>query len=179
MNNALSLPPGDDLDTTMRVVARNIAMAIYELDDILKNCNVQRKDFEHWKGNIRFLEYLKQETDAWNATQNTADRVRLKSAVIVEDFLLTAHGELNDKKTPLNQRVELLKQMAKMANIGEPKPMGSGGPNSGGFQLQINIGPGVAPVTVTSKVIDHATLPVDEFDNYDPFTSPSTLDDEL
>lgn len=175
MNNALSLPPGDDLDTTMRVVARNLAMGIYELDDILKNCEVKRQDFERWKSNHRFIEYLKQETDAWNATNNTADRVRLKSAVIVEEFMLTAHAELNQKTTPLNQRVELLKQLAKMANIGEPK-QATGGPNAGGFQLQINIGPGVVPVTVTSKVIDHG-LVLDD-DGYDPFISPSTLDDE-
>lgn len=174
MADALSLPPIDDLDTTMRKVARDFAMDIYPLDVILKNHEVHVLDFHRWKEHPRFLNYLKQERDAWNAANNVSERAKLKAGIIMEEFMVTAHTELGNQKTPLNQRVELAKLLAKMAGMGEPKV--GAGVGGGGFQLSINIAPGAPPVVVKAtmpQVIEH-----DEDDGYDPFTSPTTLDDE-
>lgn len=175
MNAPLSLPPVDDLDTVMLKVARNLAMGIYELDTILENLEVNRRDFDRWKTHPNFLHYLKSEREAWSAAVNTPERTKLKAAVIMEDFMVKAHSDLHNDKTPLNQRVELGKLVAKIAGMGEPKNIGGvGGP---GFQLHINIGPGVSDkVTITpqfGKIINYDE-PTDE---YDPLISPNTLED--
>lgn len=170
MNAALSLPPTDDLDTQMRKVARDLAMGLYELETILKTHEVDQYQFMRWQTHPRFLDYLKQEQDAWNSANNVAERTKLKAGIIMEEFMVGAHGELHDKKTPLNQRVELAKLMARLAGMGEPKAGAVGG---GGFQLQINIGSGAPPVVIQpsfQQTIEHD-------DDYDPFTSPTTLDD--
>jgi hypothetical protein len=155
----------------MRLVARDLAMGIYELDTILENNEVDKYAFHQWKENPRFLSYLKQERDAWNAASNVAERAKLKAGIIMEEFMVDAHHELRDRKTPLNQRVELAKLLARVAGMGEQKVTTGG--NGSGFHLQINIGSGAAPVVVTQKA-----SPVIEHDDYDPFTSPDTLSDE-
>jgi hypothetical protein len=190
MNNALSLPPSDDLDTSMRMVARNLAMGIYEIDVILKNCDVKITDFNRWRNHPRFLEYLKSEKDAWTAAQNTPERAKLKAGIIMEEFMVDAFTELRDKKTPLNQRVELAKLLAKIAGMGEREAVPTGGGAGGGFNLQINIGAGLQPVTINHSIpAQTQALEYSEYnsrdlsfdtgaDDYDPFTSPQTLDDE-
>lgn len=153
-------------------------MGIYELDTILKTQEVDKYAFMKWKDHPRFIEYLRQETDAWNAAANVGERTKLKAGIIMEEFMTGAFTELHDKKTPLNQRVELAKLLAKLAGMGEPR-VAAGGAGGGGFNLQINIAPGVAPVVVQQQVptIEHEdTWPSDE-DGYDPFTSPTTLDE--
>lgn len=178
MTNALSLPPTDDLDTQLRKVARDLAQGLYELDDILKNNDVTNAMFNKFKEHPRFLDYLKQEREAWNAAGNVSERAKLKAGIIIEEFMVSAHGELSNNKTPLNQRVELAKFLGRIAGMGEPK-VGAGGGPGGGFQLHINIAPGAEPVVVKAQMvhtIDHEPTQYDD-DGYDPFTSPTTLDD--
>lgn len=148
MNTSASLPPLHDRETSMLKVARELAIGIYELDDILKNCNVGLHEFEEWKRNPRFLEYLKSERDAWNSAVNAPERIRLKSTVVLEEFLTEAYSALHDRSTPLNQRVELGKLLAKMAGIGETKVIGGGS----GFQLTINIGDGKESISIRPQM---------------------------
>lgn len=137
----------------MRAVARGLALDIYPLDQILETAEVEPRDFQRWQTSPRFLEYLQSERDAWQSAGNTPERAKLKASIIVEEFMVQAHTELQDKKTPLNQRVDLFKQLCKIAGMEATTPAAGGG---GGFSLQINIAPGVAPVVVQAqKVIDH------------------------
>lgn len=172
MNSPTSLAPIDDLETTMLKVARALAMGIYQLEDILKNNNVEYKVFQTWSSNPRFLDYLKSEREAWNSANNVAERTKLKAAFVMEEFLLEAHTGLHDRKIALNHRVELGKLVAKIAGMGESKVInGAGG---GGFQLNINIGPGQnVTIRPEMKVIDNN----DFDDGYDPLSSPNTLED--
>jgi hypothetical protein len=187
MNAPLSLPPVDDLDTTMLKVARAIAMGLYELPDILKNHSVDQRDFNRWKDHPRFIHYLQTETVAWEAATNTAERTKLKAAVVMEMFMEEAHTSLHDKKTPLNQRVELGKLVSRIAGLGEPRVLNAGGGGSS-FNLQINIGPGVPPVNIRpemGKLINYDDAPAPSGfdalvygdDDYDPLVSPNTLED--
>src|SRR6478609_1767942 len=141
MNATLSLGSQDDLDATMRLVARNLAMGIYDLDKILGDLQIDVFQFARWRENPRFIAYLKAETDAWNSAQNTSERTKLKAGIVVEEWLADAYSDLRDRKIALSQRVELGKLLARIAGMGEPKTgvlgVSEGG---GGFTLQINIG---------------------------------------
>jgi hypothetical protein len=184
MNTALSLPNLDDLDSQMVEVARHIAQDIYPLEDILKNMSISLEDFNKWKNNPRFHEYIKEEKAQWSSAFNATTRTKLKAAIVLERFMETLDSDLGNKVTPLNQRVEGAKLLAKITGLGEPKnAVVTGG---GGFQLHINIGSGAPGVTInTSKVIEHQEEEEDgpdifpmEADDYDPFISPDTLGDE-
>lgn len=185
MNVTTTPPPTDDLDALMRSVARDLAMGIYELADILKNRNIEMQNFMRWSGHTRFIEYLRSEKEAWTSATNTPERTKLKAAIVIEEFMAQAHAELHDRKTPLNQRVELAKLLAKITGLGEPKNVGVGA-SGPAFQLQINIGPGVSEsITVNANAIrppDRQDIeaiygPDDDGDEYDPFTSPDSLEE--
>lgn len=183
MNTALSLPPEtalaerEDLDAQMLKVARNLAMDMYELPQILDMLSIPAYEFERWKNHPRFNQYLISEKEAWNSALNTHERTKLKASTVMEEFMLEAHRSMHDKKQPLNHRVELGKLVAKIAGMGETArgAIGEGGP---GFSLQINIGQGPDhQVNISSRpappVIEH-----DGWDGYDPFSSPDTLSSE-
>lgn len=142
MNASLSLPPSDDLDTKMRMVARNLAQGIYEIPKILEFCQCTGREFYKMKEHPTFLAYLKQETEAWNKASNHAERTRLKAGIAIEEWIPEAYAELKDRKQGLNHRVELAKLMAKLAGFDNAPSMGMNGGGGGGFSLQINIAPG-------------------------------------
>lgn len=174
MNEVLSLP--FDRDTLMRRVARELAMDLYPLDQILENCKIDRREFDKWKDNPRFLAYLSQFKEEWSAASNAHERAKIKASIVMEEFMQEAYTSLHSNKFPLNHRVELGKLVAKIAGMGEPKVAAGGGVGSG-FSLSINIG-SHEKVTISqqpAKVIDHRP---DDYDDYDPFSSPNTLDDE-
>ena len=181
MNASLSLPP-TDLDGKMRRIAREVAMDLYSLDQILKNCDTSVSEFDIIKKHPRFAQYYSQFKDEWNAATNTKERTKIKAGLVMEEFMEEAYTTLHDKKHPLNHRVELGKLVAKIAEMGEPKVNvgANGGP---GFSLTINIGDN-KDVTIApemTKIINHDPSPNngrsrDDFDSYDPFTSPNTLD---
>ncbi|QIG67483.1 hypothetical protein EVB41_018 [Rhizobium phage RHph_TM3_14A] len=205
MNSALSLPPGDDLDASMRLVARNLAMGIYPLPKILEDCGIKPSDFHRWKEHPRFLGYLKSETEAWNSAQNTPERTKLKAGIVMEEWITDAYLELKDRKQPLNHRVELGKLVAKIAGMGESvTPFGAGSGGGGGFSLQINISPGHSTTINARPVVEDAEFSAveeekptkrrimrppsvipeepdppffEEDDGYDPLVSPDTLGD--
>jgi len=197
MNTALTIPPEDDLDSTMRQVARGVAMGIYELPKILEIAGIKMQEFMQWRSHPRFLKYLKSETDAWTAATNTAERTKVKAGIVMEEWMAEAYVELKDRKQPLNHRVELGKLVAKIAGMGEPANAFNSGPTGNGFSLQINISPGHVTTIrgeahpVEDAVVEEvqprrqfrAAIPEDntteEFveDDYDPFSSPDTLGD--
>lgn len=175
MNDVLSLPL--DRDNLMRRVAREIAMDLYPLDQILENCEVRGIEFDRWKDNPQFLKYLKAFKEEWHSALNTHERTKIKAGIVMEDFMEEAYRDLHNKKMALNHRVELGKLVAKIAGMGEPKFNTAGG-SGPAFSLSINIGSNDR-VTITpdvSKTINHHTP--SDFDNYDPFVSPDTLADE-
>lgn len=187
----MSLPPAENLDTIMLKVARDVAMDIYELDKILLGVGVTMQEFMKWNTNPRFLQYLATEREAWSSAANTAERTKLKAGIVLEDFMEQAHTELHTKTTPLAQRVELAKVLTKIAGIGASPVIGGGSGGPGSFRLSINIAPTVdgakaQQITIDAKaIIDpeqdaadfDAAFNADFDDDYDPFTSPNTLED--
>lgn len=165
-----------DRDTAMRRVAREIAMDLYPLDKILENIEISAEEFGKWKDHPQFLKYLSQFRDEWSAATNTTERTKIKAGLVMEEFMEEAYKELHNVKQNLNHRVELGKLVAKIAGMGEPKFAGQVG---GGFTLSINIG-SHERVTIqpeVSKLINHDPKERDDYDNYDPFMSPNTLED--
>lgn len=148
-------------------------MDIHPLDKILENCQVSVQEFSKWRTHSNFLRYLAEFQSEWHSAVNTHERVKIKAGVIIEEWMEEAYHNLHDKKLPLNHRVELGKLVAKIGGMGETKfniPAGEGN----GFSLTINISnqakDRVVLASDKAKVIEHD-------DNYDPFTSPNTLED--
>jgi hypothetical protein len=107
----------DDLQLVR--LAREIAMDIRELDEILSDHNVSRAAFERLQRNQNFSRMLANELSAWQSAANTNERVRFKTAAMVEDFLPELYKQLINEREPLLAKTKALEFIAKLAGYNQ------------------------------------------------------------
>jgi len=151
MSVALRLNPSDEV-LALRV-AREIAMNLHDIEDVLKNNDVAPAQWAELKDSPYFTTLLREQLANWNSALNTQERVKLKSAAIVEEWLPEADRMAHDPSQPLNQRVELMKLVKSFSTIGIP--VGEGGGDR--FSVTINLGQEQIKISkeVTPQVIEH------------------------
>lgn len=139
-------------------LAREIAMDMEEVDVILKNHNVTPAQFEKISKDLRFVAILQSCVIEWTSATNTEQRIKLKSAYMLEGWLAEANSRLHDTKENLAAKVELAKFLGRLNNLG----LGTHAPMAGDgekFSITINLGAGDDKVkfekVVAPKVIEH------------------------
>jgi hypothetical protein len=137
-------------------LAREIAMDIRPLDDVLKTHGVDHYRWESISNSPRFQSLLRSEVESWESATNTAERVKIKALAFVEESLPEFFARAHDRREPLNSKVEVLKTIAKFAGVGGSNAEGIGT----GERLMVTINLGAdhsltIEKDVTSKVIDH------------------------
>lgn len=105
-------------DVTMLKLAREIAMDIQSLEDILKHHEVTDGQWDEIQQNPRFRGYLRGAVEEWQSATNTPERVKLKSLAFVEEALPEFFARAHDPKEPLAAKTEVLKTIAKFAGVG-------------------------------------------------------------
>lgn len=105
-------------EVTMLKLAREIAMDIQPVEDILKRLDVSDDQWEEIQQNPRFKSYLRGAVEEWQSATNTAERVKLKSMSFVEEALPEFYARAHDPKEPLSAKIEVLKTVAKFAGVG-------------------------------------------------------------
>jgi len=140
MTNALQSEPNPgtfDADLRLLRVARELAVGIRPLDEILELHEIDPDDWEAFKSTPQFTKLLSEEIAAWESASNTRERVRLKSLAFLEEALPEYFGRAHDRREPLSAKIELLKAIAKIAGIdGGPKDADPGQK----FSVVINLG---------------------------------------
>lgn len=105
-------------DLTLVQLAREIAMNIQSIETILETHQIDVDTWDRLKITPRFVQLLETETSSWNSAINTHERVKLKSAALVEDWLPEAYARMNDTTENLNAKTELAKLVARLAGMG-------------------------------------------------------------
>jgi hypothetical protein len=146
-------------DLTFVKLAREIAMEIHDLDTILTNNRVTHEQFEAIKTNSRFEQLLASAVAEWGSALNTPERVKVKAAALIEEWLPELNTRLHDGKENLDHKVKAATLAARLAGMGLT---GAGVEEVGSrFSVTINLG-GDKPIEilkdVTSKVIDGEVL---------------------
>jgi len=137
-------------------LAREIAMDIRPLDEILEIHEITSGNWEKLHENTYFQELLRSEIEAWQAATNTAERVKLKSLAFVEEALAEFYARAHDPKEPLNAKVEVLKTIAKFAGVGGNQFDANVGGEK--FSVTINLGADQSlriEKTLPAQVIEH------------------------
>jgi hypothetical protein len=152
----LALKASSNGDVELVKLAREIAMDIQPLEIILKNYSITDQTWSELQRNRHFQQLVASETEAWTAALNTHERVKLKAASMMEEWLPELNGRLHDVTEALAAKIEGAKMLAKIANMGIPDALtGLGGER---FVVTINLGPQTAPLEftkdVTHKVIE-------------------------
>jgi len=134
----LALPESSYNDLKLLRLAREIAMDMRELDDILKSHNVSRREWQKISTAPKFLDYLRKSTEEWQSATNTAERVRIKSLAFVEEALPEFFARAHDNRENLAAKTEVLKTVSRFAGIGVTGT--DAGVTGERFSVTINLG---------------------------------------
>ena len=125
------------LEDKLPVLARELAMGIYEVEDILTRYGISWGEFERIQALTRFQKLLETTTVEWGSTLNTRERIKVKALAGVEDGLHGLFLSAKDTRETLASRVEAYKLARVLAGIGEKDP-NEIAPEK--FTLTINVG---------------------------------------
>lgn len=144
-------------DLTFVKLARELAMGITPFETILSNNHIDLDVWETIQKHPRFLQLLETELSDWGSALNTHERVKLKSAAMMEEWLPEAYSRMTDPNENLNSKTELAKLVTKLAGMGLTNASIEGG---GAEKISININLGADKISFQKDI----TLPVIEAD---------------
>lgn len=142
-------------DDRLVVLARELAMNIHEIPDILTRLNITPTQWEDIQKDPRFQGYLRDAIVTWQSALNAPERIKVKSLAAIEDWLLAAYGDLHDDKNNLRDKTELAKLISRLAGVGEKAPNEL--PAGEKISITINMGDQSVHAEQTSipKIIEH------------------------
>lgn len=144
-------------DVKLVKLARQIAMGMKDLPDILFANDLTQREFEEISKLPHFNRILEAEVRAWANIDNAEDRVRVKSASLIEEFLPELYARLNDRDENLMGKVKALELASKWARLGQTETPQQGHPGDR-VQVIINLGADnklVYDKQLPAKVIEH------------------------
>lgn len=155
--------PGSMYDEKKLVIlARQVAMGIKDIPDILFDNGLTLREFTEIQRLPRWGKLLDAEVKAWEGAANTAERVSVKTASMIEEYLPELYSRLNDRDEPLMAKIKALELAAKMARIGNTDAPAAIAPGDK-VQVVINLGADTQlkfDKVLPHKVIDHEPTPV-------------------
>lgn len=113
-----TLPAAAQREINIVKLAREIAMDQRELSEILEHHCVPQKEFEALKRNPYFNRVLSAEVEAWESATNTQQRVRIKSAAMMEELLPELYKRLVSPKEDLLKVVKGAELVTKLSGLG-------------------------------------------------------------
>lgn len=144
-------------DLLMARLARSIAQDIVELPKILENNQVSHEAWAIIEKHPRFQKYLQEAILDWNAAENAPERVKIKAAAAIEEWLPEGFSQMHNQDAPLLHRNDLAKLMAKLGGMDNGR-VGVDGGTAERFHVTINLGADAKLTydkTLPSKVIEH------------------------
>lgn len=142
-------------------LAREVAMDMAPLEEVLGRLGFTLQQFSELQRWPKFQRQLAAEVASWESAVNTHERVKLKSAAMIEDWLPEAHQRLHDRAESLAAKGEVAKLITRLAGMGEERNVLGSASSDGGqrFTLVINIGDR-APVELKGPIEELPALPV-------------------
>lgn len=149
--------PSEVFAVNFAALAREVAMDILPLPDILRLHQIDDEQWQHVQANQNFQKQLAGLVQDWNSASNTRERVKVKAATALEAQLEVLVNDIADSTIPLNQRVEAAKLLARLGDLDGARPEGAGER----FQISINIGDVKREVEVV-RTINATVIPEEE-----------------
>lgn len=129
---------GEIFAVNLAAIAREIAMDILPVNEILKLHQIDDKTWERIQEHSKFQEMLQDMTKEWKTAINVRERIKIKSATGLESQLDVYISAIGDPDIPLVQRVEAGKFLATLGELIGKEFLGGAGGNA--FQINLNIG---------------------------------------
>lgn len=152
-----TIPPSVYDDAKLVKLARQIAMGMKDVPGILFDNDLTQREFEEICKLPHFDRMLQSELRSWANLENAEDRVRVKAAAMIEEYLPEMYARLNDRDETLMGKVKALELASKWARLGQTETPQLGSPGDR-VQVIINLGADsklVYDKQLPSKVIEH------------------------
>lgn len=144
-----SFPVPSDLSAQL---AMEIATELCDASTLMKRYGMSGAAFKQLLSTPAFANMVKEAKAKWDGDMNANERIRVKSAIALEDSIIEIHGMIHDKENPSSSRIEAAKTLGKFAKADAPDAAAGSVP----FVVNINLGDrGVHVETLaTPKTID-------------------------
>lgn len=119
-------------------LAREIAMDIHPLHEILKNHGVSDSDWQIISETAQFNSYLRTYIQEWNSATSTEHRVKLKALSFVEEALPEMFAQCHKPNEPLPGKVKAFEVVSKIAGLGAAAAAATAAGEK--FSITINMG---------------------------------------
>jgi hypothetical protein len=144
-------------DITMVKLAREIAMDIQPIENILQQYAISNETWAELQRNTKFNMLLSSEVEAWQTALNTHERVKMKSAAMLEEWLPDLNARMHDHEEAMPAVIEAGKMLAKIAGLGERGDVSAGNVGER-FVINISMGDRVEPVTFSKEITPQVTI---------------------
>lgn len=131
------IPPEEVFAVDFATLAREIAMDIFPVHDVLRLHQLTDEQWQRIQSNPKFQQMLGDMVTEWNSTASTKERIKIKAQTGLESELEHYVRAIKDENIPLAQRVEAGKFLAKLGELDGNVLGGAGG---SGFNITLNIG---------------------------------------
>ena len=142
-----SLKINEEFARRLRALAQELASGIQEPDDIFEQLGFTQAEYDKLANDRVFKELLVSAVSEWNAASNTQKRVKLKSAVAVENVIHHLAAAIEDPNEPLSSKSSAFLALMKAGSIGNPDPVAVGGVGNS-FKLEIHLANKVETITI-------------------------------
>jgi hypothetical protein len=132
--DVILMDPGGQVQLV--TLAREIAFDLYSIEDILKRHRISAEQWQRIQQHAGFQAILASQIQAWHSALNTHERVKLKTAIIVEEWLEEANRRIHDQAENLTAKTEVVKVLGRFAEMGLTNAKVEGG---GGDKVSITI----------------------------------------
>ena len=176
VNSAVLSKFSDEYEQKLRDLAQDIVKNIYEIPDILQRAGITQSEYAALAETTPFKQMLQVAANEWDGAHNTNLRVKLKSALLLEQALPSMFGALIDKEEPLAARTQLFVAMGKVGELGHAPPITQGANAGSVFRLEINFDKSAKSVVLEHEALQPEVMPPSEEFNYsDNVTEPDAL----
>lgn len=127
------------VEINLRKLARELAMQILPLEDILNLHQVSAEELERLQGWPSFMRMLAEEIEVWNSALNTKQRVEIKTWSLLEEALPAINEYIHSPTFNDNAKVALIGVMQKQVGIGV-KENSTAGASGEKISITINTG---------------------------------------
>ena len=145
-----------DEELRLRNLANGIVRQIEDPAAVLARLGFTSEDYTTLAETRAFRLMLMQAQSEWEGAGNTHKRIKLKAAVNIEEALPHFYHAMTDPKEPLSAKVKAFEVISKVAGLGVPDPVAAG--NGQFFNLQINLGAGVTPLSFGVEPLKEAIV---------------------
>lgn len=144
-------------DTPQAQLALELATNLFPAADVFRAHGLDKAGASRLLADPQFRHMLRDYRKLWHSPMNATERVRLKSAVAVEDSLAHLHAMFHDVMLAPQARLDAFKQLVALSDMApRPSSTGADGPR---FSLTLNLG-GANPSG--TLVIDTEPVRVDD-----------------